>query len=135
MGVELTDLARRVSRALDGERGIRLERDDLDLLAAIGANDVLQTAAAEYQRNQCQQRAARSRSINGEGSASTRDRDATTSSPGTMLEQDASEALARAQRTLRMVSTPSTRSTLSKRRAKPSARPVDSPEPARVASS
>ena len=43
----LPDLARRWSRALERGRGIRIEAADLDLLAAIGVNTLIQTAAAE----------------------------------------------------------------------------------------
>ncbi|MCP3732216.1 hypothetical protein M9978_17485 [Sphingomonas sp. MG17] len=48
MADDLADLARRWSRALHRGRGIRLEAADLDQLAAIGVNDIIQAAAAEF---------------------------------------------------------------------------------------
>lgn len=53
----LPDLARKWSRALQAERGLKIDADDLALLAAIGVNDLLQTESARVQREQCQKRA------------------------------------------------------------------------------
>ena len=48
----LPDLARKWSRAIERGKGIRLEADQLDLLATIGVNDLLQAAAAESLKEQ-----------------------------------------------------------------------------------
>lgn len=46
----LPELARRLSRKIEQGRGLQLSIDELDLLVAIGANELVQTKAAEYQR-------------------------------------------------------------------------------------
>ena len=46
----LPDLARRISNKIDRGRGMQISADELDLLVAIGANDLIQAKAAEYQR-------------------------------------------------------------------------------------
>jgi hypothetical protein len=48
----IIDLARKWSRAIERGKGIRLEADQMDMLTAIGANDVLQAAAAELLKEQ-----------------------------------------------------------------------------------
>ena len=50
----ITDLARRFSRKTEIGKGMQLTPDDLALLAAIGVNDVIQSAAADFLRDQCQ---------------------------------------------------------------------------------
>ncbi|GLV28142.1 hypothetical protein TomTYG75_06660 [Sphingobium sp. TomTYG75] len=94
----LPDLDRRLSRRIDQHKGIQLSPDDLDLLVSSGAYDTLKKAAAEYQRNQCRARHARSRSINGANMPSIDGRGAPTlKSSGTTPSESASEALARAR--------------------------------------
>ena len=59
---DLSDLARRFNRAAELGRGIRLEAADVDILFAIGANDVLQQAASRQLRDECERRSAKVRS-------------------------------------------------------------------------
>lgn len=47
VGLQSADLARRISRAHDGNRGIMLTREDLDIFAASGAQHTLSNASAE----------------------------------------------------------------------------------------
>lgn len=106
MGAELTDLDRRLSRALEQGRGIRLSEVDLDLLAASGAYDTLHAAAGEALKEQAKcrdvQRRRDSIAAVPTGSTGTRgrtDRSEAHSSPssGTTPTRDASEAFQRAQ--------------------------------------
>src|SRR5687768_11884685 len=104
--------------AIAGGRGIRIGAEELDLLVEIGANDVLQAAAAEELRIECQRRNETRRSIAGEntGSAGT-GRPMEASAPrslpsiGMTPSSDAREALQRAQRMSALPSVSSTRST------------------------
>lgn len=109
---DIADLARRFSRKLETGKGMQLAPADLALLGAIGVNDLIQTAAADFLRKQCQQRVARNQSIAGGSSGFTQgDPGADSRSSGTTQTESGSEAAERARRTrLRPVprSTPST---------------------------
>jgi hypothetical protein len=105
---DLPDLARKFSRAAQDGRGIRLSAAELDLLFAVGANDVLQSEASKYLRNQCLRRSAQTRSISGGHSGSIGieippESSDPPSSPsfGMIQSGDAGEALQRAKRALR----------------------------------
>lgn len=93
MGPTLPDLERRLSRRIESRRSIQLSPDDLDLLVATGAYDAFRKAVAEYQRKQCLERSARSRSISGGNTSSTRAKAGTSKSSGTIQSADANEAL------------------------------------------
>ena len=97
----LPDLMRRLDRKLDIQRGMTLTYDDLALFVASGAYAALQNATRDYLERQCREHVARSHSISGEASRSTRDLAATTRSSGMTANDDGSEALARAQATLK----------------------------------
>lgn len=108
----LPDLDRRLSRKIEQGKAIQLTPEDLDLLVTTGAIDTFRRAVAEYQRNQCRERSARSRSISGGNSNSTRERVGRTSkSSGMIPPQGANEALARAQAMLGKAARPLTRNT------------------------
>ena len=98
MGAELPSTATHWFRQTEKRKGIRLDADQMDLLNAIGVGGVIAEALADYQRTQCQQRAARSRSINGDNSGSIQGEPDSTSS-GTTSGESANEAAARARRT------------------------------------
>src|SRR5437868_2083737 len=66
----IAELARKVNKALERGKGIRFEAADLDVLVAAGVYDVIQHAAAKFQREVCQQR-ARSRSSTPEENTSS----------------------------------------------------------------
>jgi hypothetical protein len=116
-GAELPDTAQHWFRQTDKGKGIRLDGGQLDLLNAIGVGKVIADALADYQRNQCQQRAARSRSISGEGSSSSRGRAEITKSSGTIPPPDENEQLHRARRRPRMPKPRSTPSSSKSREA------------------
>ncbi|MGE6693314.1 hypothetical protein ACQKE8_12825 [Sphingobium limneticum] len=102
------DLLRRLSRRLEQGKGIQLSPNDLDLLVASGAYDMLTQAAADYQRNLCLQRSARSRSTSAETLRSTAAPAAPISkSSGTTRSDDASDPLARVRTMLRKDASPS----------------------------
>lgn len=63
MSLELLHIARRISRQLALGRGMMFDAEQLDLLAAIGVNDLIQAKAAEAVKAQAQARAARRGSI------------------------------------------------------------------------
>ncbi|AYO76466.1 hypothetical protein [Sphingobium yanoikuyae] len=65
MSAALPELAERMQRAIVNGRGIRFEAGDLDLLVAIGVNDLVQTENAKLLREQCLTRTMKSRSIPG----------------------------------------------------------------------
>jgi len=92
------DLDRRLSRKIETHKGIQLTSEELDLFVESGAYDTFRKAVAEYQRNQCRNRSARSRSISGGITPST---DAPTGPTlrlsGTTASDDANAALARAR--------------------------------------
>jgi hypothetical protein len=132
MSAELPDIARHWSRQTDKGKGIRLEAGQMDLLNAIGVGELILKAAAEYQRNQCQQRAARSRSISGDPSASSQGQDGIMKSSGTIPPPDANEQLQRARRKPkppRQRSTPST----SKKRGGSNVAPIASAHSSKAA--
>jgi hypothetical protein len=95
--ITLPALERRLSRKIETRKGIQLTAEELDLLVETGAYDTFRQAVAKFQREQCRQRSARSRSISGETSGSTRGRGETSKSSGTIPPESASEALARAR--------------------------------------
>ncbi|MDV5823093.1 hypothetical protein [Sphingobium naphthae] len=106
------DLLRRLSRRLEQGKGIQLSPNDLDLLVASGAYDMLTQAAADYQRNLCLQRSARSRSISGEAMRSTgAPAEPTSKSSGTTRKDAGNDPLARARTMLRKDASPSIAST------------------------
>ncbi|MDN4632284.1 hypothetical protein QCD71_12220 [Sphingomonas sp. PsM26] len=69
----IADLARKWSRAIEKGKGIRIEAGDIDLLTAIGVNDLIQTAAAESLKDKakCRDVQRRREFINGVPSGST----------------------------------------------------------------
>lgn len=113
----LPDLMRRLDRKLDIQRGLHLSYDDLAMLVASGAYATLQSATREHLERQCREHVDQSRSTNEAISASTQERGATTKSSGTTETEDAREALARAQTSLRLVGSPSIGTTSKKQAA------------------
>jgi hypothetical protein len=107
----LVDLLRRIDRKLDIKRGLTLSYDDLALVVASGAYAALQRANLQQLEFQCQEHVARSHSIDEENTRSFREMDATLKSSGMTDSSDASEALARAQRTLMPAKSRSTSTT------------------------
>src|SRR3954469_1763974 len=93
----LPDLMRRIDRKLDIQRGMTLTYDDLALLVASGAYAKLQEANRDYLERQCREHVARSQSINGGNSGSTREKGAISKSSGTTPGESANEALQRAR--------------------------------------
>jgi hypothetical protein len=94
----LPALERRLSRKIETRKGIQLTPDELDLLVETGAYDTFRQAVAKFQREQCRQRSARSRSIKGGNSGSIAGKGGRPSkSSGTTPPESASEALARAR--------------------------------------
>lgn len=110
------ELMRRLDRKLDIRRGMSLSYDDLALLVASGAYAKLQDATREYQERQCLEHAAQNPSTSGAITPCTDGPAETSKSSGMIGSENGSEALARAQTTLRVVESPST-STTSRRRA------------------
>ncbi|MCH2238769.1 MAG: hypothetical protein MK060_12870 [Blastomonas sp.] len=90
------DLDRRLSRRIEQGKGMNLTADDLDLLVVSGAYEVLRAYAAQYQRDQCRARNARSRSTSAGPIASIRDQAGSFKSSGMTSNASASEELARA---------------------------------------
>jgi hypothetical protein len=70
---DLSDLARRWSRAVERGRGLRIEANDLDVLTSIGVNDLIQAIAAEKLKERARWRGEQRRagSISAETSGST----------------------------------------------------------------
>ncbi|RSU76565.1 hypothetical protein BRX37_08290 [Sphingomonas sp. S-NIH.Pt3_0716] len=106
----VSDLARRLSRARDKGRGIRLTDADLDLFFLHGGNDAIQQAAAAIQKEDARCRDAQRRRefisavpIGSIGTASeTAPFDPPTSpSSGMTPSEDGSEAFQRAQQMTR----------------------------------
>jgi hypothetical protein len=98
----IVEVARRITRQLDLEKGMFFDSESLALLAVLGVNDIIQAKAAEYLRGKCQERNDRSRYTNAASTGSTRREkgEKHSPSPGTIPSESGSEALARAQRTL-----------------------------------
>jgi hypothetical protein len=92
---------RRIDRKLDIQRGMTLTYDDLALLVTSGAYATLQNANLKFLERRCQEHVEQSRSISEENLPSTRAQDATIRSSGTIPQENASEALARALATSR----------------------------------
>lgn len=109
----LPELLRRIDRKLDIQRGMTLTYDDLALLVTSGAYATLQNANLKFLERRCQEHVEQNRSISEASLPSTRAQDATIRSSGTIPQENASEALARAQATSRPGGLPSTASTLS----------------------
>lgn len=98
-------LARRIQRAAEIGRGIRFEAADLDLLVAIGVNDLIQTKAAESTRELCRNRDARSRSTSAVNSSCPQPLPGGSSkSTGMTQAEAANDAFQRARRTSRQPS-------------------------------
>lgn len=91
----LADLDRRLSRKIESGKAIQLTPADLDLLIESGAIDTFRQFVSQYQRAQCQNRNALSRSIGAENSLSTHAANETSKSSGTTPSSDVSEAQAR----------------------------------------
>lgn len=91
----LSDLDRRLSRKIETGKAIQLSPADLDLLVATGAIDTFRQAVSEFQRIQCQQRSARSRSIDGGNSLFTLAKGETSKSSGMTPNESVNEAQAR----------------------------------------
>jgi hypothetical protein len=104
---------RRIDRKLDIQRGMTLTYDDLALLVTSGAYATLQNANLQFLERQCQEHVERNRSISAASLPSTRAQDGIMKSSGTIPQESASEALARAQATSRPGGLPSTASTSS----------------------
>lgn len=111
----LPDLMRRLNRKLDIQRGLSLSYDDLALLVASGAYATLQEATRQHLERQCREHVARSRSTREETTPSTKGPVETLRSSGTTETDDANEALARLQRTLRQGRSHSTNTTSGQR--------------------
>lgn len=71
MTAALPDIAERMQKAILKESGIRFERDEYNLLVAIGFFDLVQTENAKMLRQQCQTRAMKTNSIAGGDTASS----------------------------------------------------------------
>ncbi|WP_429591884.1 hypothetical protein [Sphingomonas zeicaulis] len=134
----LPELARRLNRAIEANRGIRFEYDDLALLAAIGVNELIQVENAKFQREQCLKRANKALpnpsftaedDIGLPGIVSEMEPSAPRScrSSGMTRPQDVTAAAARVQRVLRTRRTNSTSSTSKGNVGKPSAERAGSP--------
>jgi len=121
---------RRIDRKLDIQRGMALTYDDLTLLVASGAYAKLQDANRQYLERQCQEHVARSHSTSEEHMPSTPGQGATSKSSGTIPNESASEALARAQATLRPGALPSIGSTSRAKAGGPPARRAVNPSTA-----
>jgi hypothetical protein len=105
------DLERRIDRKLDIGRGLSLSYEDLVLWVETGAYATFKEAMRQRRERKCLEHAGRSHSISGEISGSIRERGGTSKLSGTTANDDGSEALARAQRTLKPGRLPSTSST------------------------
>lgn len=101
------DLERRMSRKIETHKGIQLSPQELDLFVVSGAYDAYRGYVAEYQRNQCLQRSARSRSIVGGSLPSIPETDETSKSSGTIPSESANEAHQRVQTILNKGGSPS----------------------------
>jgi hypothetical protein len=98
---------RKLSRKIDQRKTVQLSPDELDLLVDCGAWEAICKAALEFQRNQCRERNARSRSISAATSPSTEGPTGPTLKlSGTTPNANASEALAQAQAMLGAASRP-----------------------------
>ena len=109
----LPELMRRIDRKLDIQRGMTLTYDDLALLVTSGAYAPLQNANLKFLERRCQEHVEQNRSISEASLPSTRAQDGTIRSSGTIPQENASEALARALATSRPGGLPSTASTSS----------------------
>ncbi len=130
MNLPLSDLDRRLSRAIEQGRGIRLSDADLDLLAASGAYDTLHTAAGEALREQakCRDVQRRRGSIsavptgwNGTDEGTGAYDPPSSQSSGTIPPGRASEALQRAREMSGRPARPLIATTSRTQKAKPSA--------------
>lgn len=108
---DIVSLAKKLRQAAAGERGVGLSAEEVDLVMAVGANDVIQRAADEKLRSLCVRRNANRNSIDGDDSPSPGTGDQTEASdpptlpPSGMTQSDDElEAFQRAQRTLRLAS-------------------------------
>lgn len=94
----LADLDRRLSRKVEIGGGLHLSPADVDLLVTTGAYDTFRRAVTEAQRELCQLRNASNRSTSVAIFASSDEPiDPISRSSGTIENESASEALARAQ--------------------------------------
>jgi hypothetical protein len=98
-------LDKRLSRAAEVGKGIRLEASDLDMLVSLGLIDMVHDAKVQFLKEQGRCRDARRRSISGEntGSIGTGGQTEASGPPslrsiGTTPQPDAHAALRRAQR-------------------------------------
>lgn len=113
----LPDLERRLDRKLDKQRGLHLSYDDLALLVATGAYATFKQAANEYRESQCRKHIDQARSTSEETMPFTPGQGETSRSSGMTTGESGSDALARAQKTLRLVESPLTGTTSAKRGA------------------
>lgn len=67
MTTELVNIARKLNRQLQLDKGMFFNADDLALLAAIGVNDVIQQKSSEYLKEQARMRSMRRGCISGGG--------------------------------------------------------------------
>jgi hypothetical protein len=70
-GSEIVELVRQMGRQIDLGKGMFLSSDRLSILVEAGVFDLVQQKAAEFLREQCQERNAQKRSIRVDNSAST----------------------------------------------------------------
>jgi hypothetical protein len=99
----LLALHRKISRKIESGRGVMLSAEELSAFVAVGAFATVAAAATEYQVKRCQERSARSRSINAAHSVSTTAPAETISKlSGTTSVEIANEALAQAQAICRL---------------------------------
>lgn len=90
----LPSLVRRLDRAQETGRGLKLTPEDIDALVAAGAYRTLADAAVRQKEDQCRARNARNQSMSGEASSSIDvPTGPTLKSSGTIQSEDANEAL------------------------------------------
>lgn len=107
----IVKLDRKLSRAVELGKGVRLEPADIDLLVALGLFNITHPAKAAYLKEQTQCRSAKRQSISGEniGSASMNspmeaDEAPTSMSGGTTPPRDVNAARQRGPQTKRLQS-------------------------------
>ena len=133
---DLVGIALHWMQAAASGKGIRLDADEVDLLNAAGVGEAITALAATAQREQCLNRSARTRSINGEHIDSTpAPVEGTSKLSGTTSPQDASEAAARALAMCQPGARPSTAFISNRKRADKSAQHAGKSVEQRTASS
>ncbi len=136
----IVQIAKRIDRAADMGREVRLASDELDLLIGIGLVDIVNAAKAKYLKEQARCRNLSSikevHTSSGETGNGTGPSEALSSpSSGTIGTRDANEALQRALTMSGKGARRSTGNTLPARKGSKSAQPVVSIAPERRISS